>query len=179
MLLLNGRGRNKMGNLFKVNLIPFNTRNTISFILLIASFILLYFGVTEPMMKISAEYAGQEVFKYKQSILEAVDTLYEGGYLLVAFLILFFSVMIPVFKGIVILWVFFFGEVNNKSSAHNFIFSIGRWSMADVFAVGVFIAYLGSKASNMLDATLEVGFYYFTGYCIVSLLSLQTKSKIG
>ncbi len=168
-----------MGNLFKVNLIPFNTRNTISFILLIASFILLYFGVTEPMMKISAEYAGQEVFKYKQSILEAVDTLYEGGYLLVAFLILFFSVMIPVFKGIVILWVFFFGEVNNKSSAHNFIFSIGRWSMADVFAVGVFIAYLGSKASNMLDATLEVGFYYFTGYCIVSLLSLQTKSKIG
>ena len=36
--------------------------------------------------------------------------------------------------------------------------------MADVFAVGVFIAYLGSKASNMLDATLEIGFYYFTGY---------------
>ena len=35
--------------------------------------------------------------------------------------------------------------------------------MADVFAVGVFIAYLGSKASNMLDASLEIGFYYFTG----------------
>ena len=103
-----------MNNLFKVNVIPFNSRNTISFILLITSFILLYLGVTEPMMKISAEYAGQEVFKYKQSILEAVDTLYEGGYLLVAFLILFFSVMIPVFKGIVILWVFFFGEVNKK-----------------------------------------------------------------
>ena len=80
-----------MNNLFKVNVIPFNSRNTISFILLITSFILLYLGVTEPMMKISAEYAGQEVFKYKQSILEAVDTLYEGGYLLVAFLILFFS----------------------------------------------------------------------------------------
>ena len=75
-----------MNNLFKVNVIPFNIRNTISFVLLIASFILLYFGVTEPMMKISAEYAGQEVFKYKQSILEAVDTLYEGGYLLVSFL---------------------------------------------------------------------------------------------
>ena len=59
-----------MNNLFKVNVIPFNIRNTISFVLLIASFILLYFGVTEPMMKISAEYAGQEVFKYKQSILE-------------------------------------------------------------------------------------------------------------
>jgi len=51
--------------------------------------------------------------------------------------------------------------------------------MADVFAVGVFIAYLGSKASNMLDANIEIGFYYFTGYCIVSLLSLQVKSKMS
>ena len=104
--------------------------------------------------------------------------LYESGNLLVAFLIVFFSVMIPVFKGIVILWVFFFGKVEAKSSAHNFIFRIGRWSMADVFAVGVFIAYLGGKASTMLDASMEIGFYYFTGYCIVSLLSLQIKSKL-
>ena len=167
-----------MNNLFKFNMITFTTRNIVSFILLIASFILLYFGVTEPMLKISAEYAGQEVFKYKQSIWQAVDMLYESGNLLVAFLIVFFSVLIPVFKGIVILWVFFFGKVETKSSAHNFIFRIGRWSMADVFAVGVFIAYLGSKASTMLDASMEIGFYYFTGYCIVSLLSLQIKSKL-
>ena len=111
--------------------------------------------------------------------MEAVETLYEGQNYLVAFLILFFSVMIPVFKGIVILWVFFCGENDRKQKAHNFIFMIGKWSMADVFAVGVFIAYLASKASGMLDATLEPGFYYFTGYCIVSLLSLQAKSRLG
>tara|TARA_Y100001960_G_scaffold322848_1_gene400160 strand:- start:474 stop:971 length:498 start_codon:yes stop_codon:yes gene_type:complete len=165
--------------MFNLNIIPFNFRNTLSFILLLISFVLLFFGVTEPMMTISAEYAGQEVFKYKQSILQAVETLYEEGFYLVSFLILFFSVMIPVLKGVVILWVFFFGEVSGKTSAHNFIFRIGRWSMADVFAVGAFIAYLGSKASSMLDANLEIGFYYFTGYCIVSLLSLQVKSKIS
>ncbi len=165
--------------MFNLNIIPFNFRNTLSFILLLISFVLLFFGVTEPMMTISAEYAGQEVFKYKQSILQAVETLYEEGFYLVSFLILFFSVMIPVLKGVVILWVFFFGEVSGKTSAHNFIFRIGRWSMADVFAVGAFIAYLGSKASSMLDANLEIGFYYFTGYCIVSLLSLQVKSKMS
>ena len=165
--------------MFNLNIIPFNFRNTLSFILLLISFVLLFFGVTEPMMTISAEYAGQEVFKYKQSILQAVETLYDEGFYLVSFLILFFSVMIPVLKGVVILWVFFFGEVSGKTSAHNFIFRIGRWSMADVFAVGAFIAYLGSKASSMLDANLEIGFYYFTGYCIVSLLSLQVKSKMS
>ena len=103
-----------MNNLFNFNMVPFNFRNTASFILLLISFLLLYFGVTQPMMTISAEYAGQEVFKYKQSILQAVDTLYEGGYYLVSFLILFFSVMIPVLKGVVILWVFFFGEISGK-----------------------------------------------------------------
>ena len=168
-----------MSNLIKFNTVTFNGRNTISFILLLVSFVLLYLGVSEPMMTISAEYAGREVFNYKQSILQAVETLYDGGYYLVSFLILFFSVMIPVLKGVVILWVFFFGEVASKTSAHNFIFRIGRWSMADVFAVGAFIAYLGSKASGMLDATLEIGFYYFTGYCLISLLSLQIKSKLS
>ena len=96
-----------MNNLFKVNVIPFNIRNTISFVLLIASFILLYFGVTEPMMKISAEYAGQEVFKYKQSILEAVDTLYEDGYLLVSFLILFLIITLIIISKINIIRIIF------------------------------------------------------------------------
>lgn len=168
-----------MNILFKPNIVSFNVRNTISFVLLITSFVFLVFGITEPMLEISAEHAGRELFTYKQSIMEAVDTLYEGENYLVAFLILFFSVMIPGFKGIVILWVFFFGKMDQKQAAHNFIFMIGRWSMADVFAVGVFIAYLASKASGMLDANLEPGFYYFTGYCLVSLLSLQMKAKLG
>ena len=168
-----------MSGLSQLNVISFNTRNTVSFILLLASFVLLVLGVTQPMLEISAEHAGRELFSYKQSIMEAVETLYEGQNYLVAFLILFFSVMIPVLKGIVILWVFFFGALSQKEMAHNFIFTIGKWSMADVFAVGVFIAYLASKASGMLDAKLELGFYFFTGYCIVSLLSLQAKTRLS
>ena len=168
-----------MSGLSQLNVISFNARNTVSFILLLASFVLLVLGVTQPMLEISAEHAGRELFSYKQSIMEAVETLYEGQNYLVAFLILFFSVMIPVLKGIVILWVFFFGALSQKETAPNFIFTIGKWSMADVFAVGVFIAYLASKASGMLDARLEPGFYFFTGYCIVSLLSLQAKTRLS
>ena len=168
-----------MSGLSQLNVISFNTRNTVSFILLLASFVLLVLGVTQPMLEISAEHAGRELFSYKQSIMEAVETLYEGQNYLVAFLILFFSVMIPVLKGIVILWVFFFGALNQKETAHNFVFTIGKWSMADVFAVGVFIAYLASKASGMLDARLEPGFYFFTGYWIGSLLSLQVKTRLS
>lgn len=162
----------------KLNLLEMNTRNMSSFVLLIVSFILLYLGVTEPMLTMKAEIAGRELFNYKRSILQAVKDLYESDNYLVSFLILFFSIMIPVLKGIVILWAFTFGNFNQKFKAHKFIFRIGRWSMADVFAVGVFIAYLGGEAIDALDANLEIGFYYFTGYCIVSLLSLQVAAHI-
>jgi hypothetical protein len=50
--------------------------------------------------------------------------------------------------------------------------------MADVFAVGVFIGYLAGQAATQTHPVLHPGFYYFTGYCLVSLLSLQVKSKL-
>ena len=48
--------------------------------------------------------------------------------------------------------------------------------MADVFVVGVFIAYLSTKSNSMITAELLSGFYYFTGYCLVSLIGIQIAS---
>ena len=45
--------------------------------------------------------------------------------------------------------------------------------MADVFVVGVYVAYLSAKATDNLDARIEDGFYWFVSYCLVSLLALQ------
>ena len=167
-----------MKNIFIFNRVPSNVRNNASFILLLISFFLLYLGVTEPMLAMRAELLGNELFNFKRSILGATKQLYTDGFYLVAFLIFLFSIMIPVLKGIVVLWVFGFGTSNQKRKAHNFVFAIGRWSMADVFAVGVFIGYLAGQAATQIDSVLHPGFYYFTGYCLVSLLSLQVKSKL-
>jgi uncharacterized paraquat-inducible protein A len=51
--------------------------------------------------------------------------------------------------------------------------SISKWSMADVFAVGVFIALLAAKGTDNLDAAAGLGFYCFAGYCLVSNLAFQ------
>jgi uncharacterized paraquat-inducible protein A len=48
--------------------------------------------------------------------------------------------------------------------------------MADVFAVGVYVAFLASKAAENFDAEIRIGFYYFVAYCLVSLLALQFMS---
>ncbi len=45
--------------------------------------------------------------------------------------------------------------------------------MNDVFVVAVYTAFLAGKANENLDAELGAGFYYFTAYCLVSLLALQ------
>jgi uncharacterized paraquat-inducible protein A len=63
-----------------------------------------------------------------------------------------------------------------KYRLYLFVRSISKWAMADVFAVGVFIAYLASKATDNLDAVIGTGFYFFVGYCLVSNLAFQFLS---
>jgi uncharacterized paraquat-inducible protein A len=51
--------------------------------------------------------------------------------------------------------------------------SMSKWAMADVFAVGVFIAFMAGNAIDNLDARVHPGFYFFIAYCLVSNLSFQ------
>ena len=48
--------------------------------------------------------------------------------------------------------------------------------MADVFAMGVYVAFLASEAAQNFDAEIGIGFYYFVAYCLVSLLAMQFMS---
>jgi uncharacterized paraquat-inducible protein A len=56
---------------------------------------------------------------------------------------------------------------------------ISKWSMADVFVVGVFVAFLAANAVKKeggllsFEAVLGPGFYFFLGYCLLSILSSQ------
>ena len=45
---------------------------------------------------------------------------------------------------------------------------MSKWAMADVFAISIFIAFLGAKAMKNTTASLEPGFYYFTAYVLLS-----------
>jgi hypothetical protein len=45
--------------------------------------------------------------------------------------------------------------------------------MADVFVVGIFLAYLASASMQVFKAVLEQGFYFFLGYCLISVLATE------
>ena len=92
-------------------------------------------------------------------------------------LILFFSVLVPIIKGVILIRAFRSGNKNKRDKTIHSIGNISKWAMADVFVVGVFVAFLSAKATKNMDATIGIGFYCFTAYCLFSILSLHLFKK--
>lgn len=110
-----------------------------------------------------------------RSILGTVDELARTGNLPVAFLIVFFSLVIPVFKLGLLLLVLVVESDRGRALLLAINSSLSKWSMADVFVMGLLVAYMAGSASGqmgdllVMDARLEPGFYYFLAYCLFSI----------
>ena len=154
-------------------------RNVIALALIVLSFVVLYPGLTQPLITITASFSpfpGREpieLFKMTRSIIQTVRNLHESGDDFVAGLILLFSVIVPFVKGALLLAALPLRNLVLRYRVFSFVKAISKWSMADVFVVGVYVAYLSAKATDALDAEIHRGFYYFTAYCLISLLALQ------
>lgn len=145
----------------------------IGLILTIASFFLLYPGVTEPIMTIKASVNmfgfKSTIFEETRSILETVHSLRDAGYAAVGFMVITFSVIIPITKGLLITWAW----LSPTAWRWKLIAQISKWSMADVFVVAILVAFFTAQATAELQSDLHSGFYWFTGYCLLSIFSGQ------
>lgn len=149
-------------------------RNIIAVVLVVISLVVVVPGLIQPIITLSANMMGRQVFTQTRSILGTVKDLHESGNYVVAGMILFFSVMVPFVKAVLLGVVGLLKPtVPLRYRLFAFVRGISKWAMADVFVVGVYIAYLSAKATDALDAQLHEGFYYFTAYCLISLLSVQ------
>ena len=114
-----------------------------------------------------------------QSILGTASELFNTGHKPVAALIVLFSVVVPAFKGLLTLATL----LPVKEVWHNRLNAaagaISKWSMADVFVVAIFVAYLASNglegSSDLVkfNSQLGPGFWFFVGFCILSILATQ------
>jgi hypothetical protein len=129
-----------------------------------------------------------QAYSSTRSILGTVDELARTGNLLVAFLVVFFSLVIPVFK----LFLLVITVLVSSARAQGFLLrvnsTLSKWSMADVFVMGLLVAYMAGSASGqvgellIMDARLEPGFYYFLAYCLFSIAAgslLSAPTKMG
>jgi paraquat-inducible protein A len=152
-------------------------RNILAVVLTVISLGLLWPGLTEPVLTITASMsflgASREVFRQTQSIVESVRNLRESGNNFVAGLILLFSIIVPFIKAVLLIAIVAIRRHDLKRRLFLFVRSVSKWAMADVFVVGVLISYLAAKATDNLDAVAGTGFYFFAAYCLVSNFSFQ------
>ena len=150
-----------------------STRNTIAVVLTLVSVVVLYFGLTLPLITISASMWGNEIFTETRSIVSTIRSLHDSGNDVVAGLILLFGIIVPLVKVALMAASMLLKTGKLRLRIFRFVSAISKWAMADVFIVGVYVAHLAAKANDNLDAVVEKGFYFFATYCVVSMLALQ------
>lgn len=114
-----------------------------------------------------------KIYEKKRSILDTAEDLWKNGYYLLALLIVTFSLIVPTIKLNCLLLAAYLKKNYNLLRLNSLL---SKWSMADVFAIGVLIAFLAANSSTVentllqFDATLHSGFYWFVAYSVVNNL---------
>lgn len=130
-----------------------------------------------------------EVYHQTRSIVGSVRHLYRVGSATAATLILLFSVIVPFTKACLVLWAVWHDDGARRRRTLRLVEMIAKWSMADVFAMALIIAYLAARASQTppgpgfapqlvaFTASFGPGFYWFAAYCLVSLATQQATAR--
>jgi hypothetical protein len=133
--------------------------------------------------------AGIEVYHQTRSIIGSVRHLYAVDSWVAATLIMLFSVVVPFTKASLAVWAVRHRDDALRRRTLSFVEAIAKWSMADVFAVALFITYLAAQASQgplapgspaplvTFRADFGAGFYWFAAYCLFSLAIQQWLSR--
>lgn len=186
------------------------------FLLLAILFLLLLVGVTTPMIDMEAKisemsfvlmdhpvtFLNQVLYFQTKSILDVFWIMFTNKDLLmkaVGLLMISFSIVFPIVKMLSsVAYYFNYRKARARRWIQFFVLKSGKWSMADVLVVSMFMAYVGfngiitSQFGNMssvdqdlvLIATngtsLQPGFYVFLAYTLLALVLsgfLERKPK--
>lgn len=188
--------------------------NLVISVLTLDSIVFLIAGVSLPMIDIEAllnafrlnvlgtsiGFDYQVIYFQSKSILDVTRTLLEGRGLdlkIVGVLILAFSIIFPFFKLIFSAFYLYSKRLQNNRLVRNLIFYLGKWSMADVFVVAMFMAYIGFQGlvtaqlgdisrnesgfavETLNRSKLSPGALFFTTYCILSIITGILIHKIA
>ena len=162
-------------------------------------------GITLPIFnlamnvtaKVSATSLTSDIVNKELSLLGTIQELWQDERIFVAVLIFAFSIAIPVLKTALVTIAYFVKNTKVAKRLIDFVSLIGKWSMADVFIVAIFLAVLSTNHAETqshqqlslfafkLDVIISsetlsnvgLGFYYFTAYCVLSLLGTQISQS--
>lgn len=138
----------------------------------------LLVGLFAPLLMIVAyrdlPLVGEMVFQYRsKGIVAAVEGLFASGQPLIGGTILLFSVLLPVAKTLALLSTFVARRRAWGARLIGLMHYLGRWSMADVFVAALLLTYFISEKGGLTHAEVQIGFYFFMGYVLLSLVASE------
>jgi hypothetical protein len=177
-------------------------------LLSLSAMLLLACGVLTPMLEVEAqisqlrfmlmghpvEFFNEVIYFQSKSILDVVSILTstrKADMVLVGLLLMTFSVIFPSLKLLASVVVIYNpGGLRQSAPVRFFAFKSGKWSMADVMVIAIFMAYIGfngmigsqldlitrGAASAGVDVlttngtSLQPGFFMFLAFCVFSLV---------
>ncbi|MEI9921311.1 MAG: paraquat-inducible protein A [Bacteroidota bacterium] len=188
--------------------------NSLFTVSVLLALVILVGGLTAPMIEIDARikemsflllgeklvFHDQIIFFQSKSIVDVVHILISNGQwdsFIVGMLIMIFSIVFPIAK--LLSSRFYYvskAKWHNSGIIRFFALKSGKWSMADVYVVAIFMAYIGFKSildnqlnqlnfkTNSLasistnETTLQPGFLLFICFVIYGLLLSMVMEKI-
>ena len=148
-------------------------------ILHVISLILLGFGWAKYVLEIdiTVHFIGDiNLFNEKRSVIGILEKLWNAGNYWPFLLIFLFGIIVPLVKSGIIFFILLTKGPNEKWE--RFVSVISKWAMADVFVIGIFVAFLGANAMENTKAVLMSGFYYFSGYVLLSAVIAFLMGKM-
>lgn len=138
-------------------------------------------GVTR-MLGMSQVSGEIKAYEKTRSISGTIKDLYQSGDILVAFLVMLFSIVIPTIKILLSLTTTLLQQSLARARLSRINSLLSKWSMADVFVVALIVTYMAANASGTsagngelltFQSQFQSGFYYFLGYCVFSIAASQ------
>lgn len=143
----------------------------------LASLVALVYGVLTPVFFIfvhkDIDLIGDITLEFdSNSIVSSIEKLFEQDNYFVGGIILFFSIIFPLIKTFMSLLLNILQEKNflHIHKISNLLSALSKWSMSDVFVLSIFLVYLSPKKGGSIETELEMGFYIFLSYVVLSII---------
>jgi uncharacterized paraquat-inducible protein A len=159
-------------------------------LMLVLAMVLLYEAWTHPLLTVtvSAKLPGYvpppfqafTILDETRSVLTMIGRLWETNYLLIAWLIIIFGIILPILKNLGVALLLFSKPGSASRSWASGLQFMGRFAMVDIFAISIIVSvmaagtigqgYNPTAAAVQTVTLLQPGFYIFIAYVLLSFI---------
>jgi paraquat-inducible protein A len=105
--------------------------------------------------------------------------LLTGGHSIIGGFLLLFSILTPLTKATLTIFATACRSRDLNYKIGQFLHTIGKWSMADVFVAAILLSLYALKFQQATKSIPCLGLYYFIGYCLLSLGTTELLTRSG